>query len=122
MSDNYSPVRFYKVVSHDNNGDTKVLYAAWGNHAAALFTLGEPAENGYVASDPNAGPDTTTPRDASVLELYREVQSQDDLQKRIERLINLDFMDELPGRPPIGDVVNATSFPGAELILGALFT
>jgi hypothetical protein len=122
MSDNNLPTRFYKVVTHDNNGETKILHAAWRDRTGALFTLREPAVNGYVASDPNAEPDPTAKRDAWLLELYKNVRSQADLQGLIEKFVNLDFMDELADRPPIGDVLNARDFPGDELILGALFT
>lgn len=113
--------RFYKVVSHENNGDTTVQYAAWQDKNAALFLLGEPATDGFTASNPDAAPDESTPRRATVLYIFKDVKHQEQLQKHLEAILNLDFMDELPYRPPIGDV-DMSRFPGETFLLGALLT
>lgn len=116
-----SDTRFYKVVSHENNGDTTVQYAAWRDKNAALFGLAEPQTDGYTASDPDRSPDTWTPRPATVLYIFKDVKRQDQLQKHLEEILNLDFMDELPARPPIGDI-DMSRFPGETFLLGELLT
>ena len=122
MSDDYSATRFYKVVSHENNGDTTVQYAAYRDQAAVLFALGDPATNGYTASSPVEEPDPEARRPATVLYIFKNLRHPEDLQEQLAKILNLDFMDELPNRPPIGDVVNASSFPGDQLLLGELLT
>lgn len=119
MSDDYSSTRFFKVVSHENNGDPTVQYAAWGNRTAALFFLGDLASNGYIDSDPNAQPDTTTPRTATVLYFFKDIKHQEDLQNHLTRILNFDFMDELNSRPPIGDV-DVSRVLGDQLLVAAL--
>lgn len=120
MSDDYSSTRFYKVVSHENNGDETVQYAAWGHGAAALFVLGDAATNGYTASDPSFEPDPSAPRPATVLFLFKNIRHQAELQAELAKILNLDFMDEVADRPPIGDV-DLSRFPADQLLLATLF-
>ena len=113
--------RFYKVVSHENNGDTTVQYAAWQDKNAALFSLSEPATDGYTASNPDAPVDEFTPRPAIVLYIFKDVKHEEQLRNHVAEILNLDFMDELPHRPPIGDV-DMSRFPGETFFIGALLT
>ena len=120
--DGYSPNRFYKVVSHENNGNQTVQYAVWGNTAAAaLFTLGDAPSNGYIDSDPNAVPDETSPRPVTVMYLFKHIKHEDQLRQHLEKILNFDFMTELESRPPIG-AVDLANFDSADrLILAGLF-
>ena len=120
MSDENASTRFYKVVSHENNGDQTVQYAAWGGSVAALFLLGDPPSNGYIDSDPSAPTDDTSPRRVTVLYLFRPIKHQDELRKKLEGILNFEFMDELNSRPPIGDV-DTSRFPADHLVLAELF-
>lgn len=113
--------RFYKVISHDNNGETTVQYAAWQDRNAALFSLGDPQADGLTASNPDTQPDESTPRRATVLYIFKDVKHQDQLRAHLDGILNVDFMDELPYRPPIGDV-DLSRFPGETFLLGALLT
>jgi hypothetical protein len=121
MSDGTLPTRFYKVVSHEGDGEPKVQYAAWRVEDAVLFSLGEPDLNGLLASDPSLPPDTTTPRPARVLYLFRKVHSEAQLRKQIEEIVAIDFMDEVYDRPPIGDI-NLGNYQGDVLVIGPLLT
>jgi hypothetical protein len=121
MSDGTLPTRYYKVVSHEGDGEPKVQYAAWRVEDAVLFSLGEPALDGLTASDPSLPPDTSTPRPATVLYLFRKVHSEPQLRKLIEEIVTIEFMDELPDRPPIGDI-NLGKYQGDVLVVGPLLT
>ncbi len=119
--DGYSSNRFYKVVSRENNGNQTVQYAVWGNGAAALFSLGDAPSNGYIDSDPNALPDETSPRPATVMFLFKHIKHEDQLRQHLEKILNFDFMTELENRPPIG-AVDLTTFDSADrLLLAGLF-
>ena len=120
MSEDYSSTRFYKVVSHENNGNQTVQYAAWGSGAAVLFVLGNLPANGYVDSDPNAPPDETSPRPVTILYLWKGIKHQDDIRVHLENVLNFEFMDELTNRPPIGDV-DLSKYPADQLLLAGLF-
>ena len=121
MSEDNPSTRFYKVFSHENNGEQTIQFAAWGNSAAALFSLGDPHSNGYIDSDPNAQPDETSPRAVTVLYLFKNVRHQAELQTHLEQILNPGFfMDELADRPPIGDV-DLSRFPADQMLLAGLF-
>jgi hypothetical protein len=121
MSDGTLPTRYYKIVSREGDSGSKVQYAAWRVEDAALFSLGDPALDGVTASDPSLPPDTTTPRPATVLYLFRKVRSEGQLRKLIEEVVPIEFMDEVFDRPPIGDI-NLGRYQGDVLVVGPLLT